>query len=157
MGKGGSNIRQIQEKTGAFIEISQEGECKIVGEPDAVKAAEISVRKAMAGEIELKPGEVLEKLELGVGTSMVIGTGGSKIKELQKEHGVQINVQGTTSTLVGKKDSVAAAKKEILAIVTPLIERAKAEVAAQKESEKMVAAGDTTWTGDGKDDDADGW
>jgi rRNA processing protein Krr1/Pno1 len=149
-GKGGTNLRKIQEDTGAFVEVAQSGEtadCKILGEPDAVKAAHALVLKSLSGEVVLKPGEVLSSVELGVGTPAVIGRGGSKIAELERTHTVKINVQGATGgcTIVGKKDAVAAAKEEIEGIVKPLIEKAVAEASIREQAEEMVTNGDDTW------------
>merc|ERR1712048_871808 len=120
-GKGGGNLRKIQERTGAHVEIVQNGgmgTCKIVGEPDAVKGAQVMIQKSLNGEIELKAGEVQEFVELSVGTSAVIGRGGSNILELEKTHGVKINVQNTlgTCSIVGKKTAVVGAKAAIEAI-----------------------------------------
>lgn len=160
-GKGGTNVRKIQERTGAHIEIVQKNEggiatCKIVGEPDAVKEAQIMIQKSLSGEIELKPGEVQESVELGVGTSAVIGRGGSKISELEKTHGVKINVQNTSGTcsIVGKKAAVEGAKTAIEAIVQPLIEKDIAEAKVREQSDQLGVGGGG-W--DAMDETETGW
>merc|ERR1711983_164104 len=96
-----------------------------MGEPDAVKEAETLFQKAIDGEVEVKPGEVLETLDLGnVGAPAIIGRGGSKIRELEQTHVVKLSVNSDTGLcqIVGKKEGVASAKKVIEDICKPLWE-----------------------------------
>ena len=149
-GKGGKNLRAIQERTGVQIEI-EDGEgmsiCRIIGAAAAVSQAQIMIQKSLSGEVELKPGEVQVSVELGVGTPAVIGRGGSKIKELEKTHGVKLNVQNASNvcSIVGKKDAVEGAKTAIEAIVKPLIEKAIEEAEIQEQSEMMAVSGENGW------------
>jgi len=164
-GKGGTTLRHIQETTGASVEIEQapvagaEAVCSIVGEPAAVATALEMVQKAMAGEVvELKPGEVVEKLDLGVGVSAVIGRGGSKLQELEATHKVKVNIGRGTSqcTLVGQPAGVEKCQAEILSIVTPLIEKAEAEAKiAQQAAQLAQNGGDGAWAG--VDESLEGW
>jgi len=147
-GKGGSNVRNIQDRTGAHVEIEQNNSggmatCRIVGGPDAVKEAQVMIQKSLNGEIELKAGEVQEFVELSVGTSAVIGRGGSNISELEKTHGVKINVKSTlgTCSIVGKKAAVEGAKAAIESIIQPMIARAIAEAKVREQSDELGNGG----------------
>jgi rRNA processing protein Krr1/Pno1 len=166
-GKGGTTIRNIQDKTGAFIEVQQlpssttaDGEatvkCSIMGEPDACAQARELIVKALSREVELKPGEVADTLSLGgAATPAVIGRGGSKIKELESAHGVSLNVNGDVCRIVGKESNVKAAKAAIKTIIDPILATAE----AQKEATIAAESGDSAWQGDEvpQDNDADGW
>ena len=114
------------------------------------------VEKTLAGEVELKPGEGRVTVELGVGTSAVIGRGGSNIADLEKKHGVKLNVQNTTCNIVGKKEKLPAAKAAIEAIVTPLIQKAAEEAKIRAQAEALAANGDNAW-GMPEDDELAGW
>jgi rRNA processing protein Krr1/Pno1 len=163
-GKGGATIRTIQDKTGAFIEVEQasstnaDGEatvkCSIMGEPDACALARELIGKALAREVELKPGEIAETLNLGgASTAAVIGRGGSKIKELETAHKVSLNVNGDVCRIVGKKPNVEAAKTAIETIIKPILEAEE----AQKQATIAAEAGDSAWQGYDVPADEDGW
>lgn len=157
-GKSGATLRSIQDKTGAFIEVDRNGDtatCSIMGPPEVVERAKTLVQKAVDGEVELKPGEILEAIDLGIATPAVIGKGGSRVAELEKAHGVKVNVDSTTSTckIMGPTKNVAAAKEAIEAIAKPLLDAQ----AAMKEADLAVDAGDSAWAGGALDPDAEGW
>ncbi|KAG7348009.1 KH domain containing protein [Nitzschia inconspicua] len=164
-GKGGSIIRNIQDKTGAFIEVQQQpsslapdGEsmvkCTIMGEPDACAQAVILINKAMAREVELKPGEVVETLSLGgAATPAVIGKGGAKIKELEAAHKVSLNVNGDVCKMIGKEANIKAVKEAIHAIIDPIL----AVEAAEKEATKAAESGDSAWQAFDVPPEEDGW
>jgi len=149
-GKGGANIRSIQDRTGTFIEMEEKSDkpttrCTILGEPDAVKEAKILFDKSVDGEVELKPGEVQDSMELGVGTPAVIGRKGAKIMELERTFAVKIRVKSDSEscTIIGKKAHVDSAKTAIGAIIAPLIEAAK----IQAEADKLAETGNSAWHG----------
>ncbi|KAL3920039.1 MAG: hypothetical protein SGILL_003456 [Bacillariaceae sp.] len=163
-GKGGATIRAIQDKTGAFIEVAQgsttnaDGEatvkCNIMGEPGACAQALVSINKALAREVELKPGEIADSLTLGgAATAAVIGKGGSKVKELQSTHKVTINVNADVCQIIGKKADVEAAKAAIEAIIKPI----RDAVEAQNQATKAAEAGDSAWQASAVPADEDGW
>lgn len=159
-GKAGSKIRSIQDRTGAFIDVDQPkgsptAEINIMGEANAVIEAEKLIQKAIDGEIELKAGEVLETMKLGAATPAVIGKAGSRVKELEKEHKVRINVnsQSGICSIVGIDAAVKSAKSAIDAIMAPML----MEEAATREAAKMQNTGDITWTAPPADDELDGW
>jgi len=164
-GKQGQTIRRIQERTGAFVEVNDDGKkgkemipCRILGEPEAVKEALVLFQKALDGEIELKPGEVMETMELSVGAPAVIGRGGSKIRELEAAHSVKLKINSeSVCNIVGKPAAVAETKATIEKIIAPLLEEHKAKL----EAERLAAQGDPNWGGawvdDGAPHPADGW
>jgi len=165
-GKGGETIRRIQDRTGAFVEVNDKGKkgsdivvCNIMGEPDAVKEAKGMVLKAIEGEIELKAGEVMEKMELDVGAPAVIGRGGSKIRELEKSFGVRLVVKSGTGLcrIVGRKDDVEKAKKEINSIIEPVLEEKRINEEAARLAEQAATSDDTGAWGGTVEDDGDGW
>lgn len=160
-GKSGANIRSIQDRTGAYIDVDQpkgsnSASVNIMGEPTAVEEARKLIQKAIDGEIELKPGEILETMQLGVATPAVIGRAGTRVKELEREHGVKINVNSESGIcrIVGKSPAVKSAKSAIEVIMEPLL----MEEAAKKEAEKILQAGDSTWSAPTNgEDELDGW
>ena len=159
IGQGGANLRKIQERSGAQVEVNQMGdraECKIIGDPKAVQTARVLVEKTLSGEVELKPGEGRITVELGVGTSAVIGRGGSNIAELEKKYGVKLNVQTTVCSIVGKKEKLPAAKAAIEEIVKPLIQKAVEEAKIREQAEAMATSGNNAW-GMPEDDELAGW
>mmetsp|Transcript_10568 Transcript_10568/g.16201 ORF Transcript_10568/g.16201 Transcript_10568/m.16201 type:complete len:236 (+) Transcript_10568:1211-1918(+) len=165
-GKGGETIRRIQDRTGAFVEVNDKGKkgsdivvCNILGEPDAVKEAKGMVMKALEGEVELKAGEVMEKMELDVGAPAVIGRGGSKIRELEKEFGVRLVVKSGTGVcrIVGRQDNVEKAKNEINNIIEPLFEEKRIKEEADRLAQQAATSADTGAWGGTMDDDGDGW
>jgi len=164
-GKGGETISKIQNRTGAFVEVDDKGKkgsdlvsCHILGEPEAVKEAKNLVLKAVEGEIELKDGEVMEEMQLDVGAPAVIGRGGSRIRELEKEFGVKLVVKSGTGLcrVVGRPSDVAKAKDEICKIILPLLEEKRINAEAERLADEAVAKGDDGAWG-GKVDDGAGW
>lgn len=150
-GKAGANIRRIQEKTGAFVEIDDQTgsskefiQCKILGEPASVAAAKAMFQKSLDGEaIELRDGEVQIAMELGAGTPAVIGKGGSKIAQLEKAHSVKIFVNSGSQgcSIVGSEAAVSNAKKAISAIIQPVI----AELEMKQEADRLATQSNTPW------------
>jgi len=165
-GKAGATIRRIQERTGAFVQVDDQGkkgkeivQCTIVGEPEAVQEAKTLVMKAIDGEIELKPGEVMEQIDLSVGAPAVIGRGGSKIRELETTHNVKLVVQGDSGLcrIVGKPEKVKKAKEEIEGIVAPLVEEKRIAEEAQRMTMEAAAGDGGAWGATAADNEADGW
>jgi transcription antitermination factor NusA-like protein len=157
-GKGGETLRSIQDRTGTQIDVSRgptHATVSVMGSMEASQRARNMLQRAIDGEVELKPGEVAEEVELGSATAAVIGRGGSNVAELEKTHGVKINVRSELqkARIVGRAENVAAASKAIQAIAKPILD---AE-AAQKKADEQQASGESAWQVDEGDDDADGW
>ncbi|KAL7538064.1 hypothetical protein ACHAXR_009681 [Thalassiosira sp. AJA248-18] len=157
-GKGGETLRSIQDRTGTQIDVSRgptHATVSVMGTVEASGRARNMLQRAIDGEVELAPGEVAEEVECGSATAAVIGRGGSNVAELEKTHGVKINVRSELqkARVVGKPDKVAAAVKAIEAIAKPILD---AEV-AQKKADDEVETGESAWQVDGGGDDAEGW
>lgn len=157
-GKGGETLRSIQDRTGTQIDVARgptHATVSVMGSMEASQRARNMLQRAIDGEVELKPGEVAEEVELGSATAAVIGRGGSNVAELEKTHGVKINVRSELqkARIVGRAENVAAASKAIQAIAKPILD---AE-AAQKKADEQQASGESAWQVDEGDDDADGW
>ena len=157
-GKGGETLRSIQDRTGTQIDVVRgptHAQVKIMGTADTAARARSMLQRAIDGEVELKPGEVAEEVELGSATAAVIGRGGSKAKELEKLHGVKLNVRSELqkARVVGKPAQVEAAVKDIVAIAKPIMDAES----AQKEADEEVETGESAWQVETGGDDAEGW
>lgn len=157
-GKSGETLRSIQERTGTLVDVSRgptHATVSVMGSVDASARARNMLQRAIDGEVELQPGEVAEETELGSATAAVIGRGGSNIAELEKRHGVKINVRSEfqKARIVGKPDKVQAAMKDILAIAKPILDAEE----AQKKADDALQTGESAWQVVGGADDADGW
>merc|ERR1712127_992982 len=154
-GKGGETLRSIQDKTGTQIDVTRgptHASVSVMGTADASARARNMLQRAIDGEVELQPGEVAEEIELGSATAAVIGRGGSNVAELEKKHGVKINVRSEfqKARVVGKPEKVAEAVKDITAIAKPILEAEKLQKKADEEQE----SGESAWQVDPGDDDA---
>lgn len=159
-GKGGTNIRSIQDRTDTFVEVhrgTSTATANIMGPPEGVQKARELIQKAVDGEIELKEGEILEEMELGNATSQVVGKGGSKVKELEKKFSVVINVSSDDNNckIIGPKAKVLKCKEAINDLARPIWETEK----AIEEANKAAAVGQSPWQQSGipSPDDAEGW
>lgn len=157
-GKGGETLRSIQERTGTQIDVSRgptHATVSVMGTADASQRARNMLQRAIDGEVELKPGEVAEELELGSATAAIIGRGGSNVADLEKRHGVKVNVRSELqkARIVGKPDRVAKAVEEIAKVVKPILDAEQ----AQREANLVMESGESAWQVSAEDDDADGW
>jgi len=157
-GKSGETLRSIQERTGTLVDVSRgptHATVSVMGTVEASARARNMLQRAIDGEVELQPGEVAEEIELGSATAAVIGRGGSNIAELEKRHGVKINVRSEfqKARVVGKPEKVQSAVKDITAIAKPILDAEK----AQKKAEDALQTGESAWQVVGGADDADGW
>ncbi|EJK71355.1 hypothetical protein THAOC_07218, partial [Thalassiosira oceanica] len=157
-GKGGETLRSIQDRTGTQIDVSRgptHATVSVMGTADASQRARNMLQRAIDGEVELKPGEVAEELELGSATAAIIGRGGSNVADLEKRHGVKVNVRSELqkARVVGKPDRVAKAVEEIAKVVKPILEAEQ----AQREANLVMESGESAWQVSPEDDDADGW
>lgn len=91
IGKGGSNIRQLQEQYGVQIDLSKEdGTITITGPVEGVRQAGEYVRSFIDENQETEV--VMEGQRSAVLTS-IVGKNGETIKNLQREMGVAIKVR----------------------------------------------------------------
>ena len=157
-GKSGETLRSIQERTGTLVDVSRgptHATVSVMGSAEASARARNMLQRAIDGEVELQPGEVAEEIELGSATAAVIGRGGSNIADMEKRHGVKINVRSEfqKARVVGKPEKVQAAVKDITAIAKPILDAEK----AQKKADDALQTGESAWQVVGGADDADGW
>ena len=157
-GKSGETLHSIQERTGTLVGVLRgptHATVSVMGTVEASARARNMLQRAIDGEVELQPGEVAEEIELGSATAAVIGRGGSNIAELEKRHGVKINVRSEfqKARVVGKPEKVQSAVKDITAIAKPILDAEK----AQKKAEDALQTGESAWQVVGGADDADGW
>ena len=159
-GKGGETLRSIQDRTGTQIDVSRgptHATVSVMGTAESTARARNMLQRAIDGDVEVKAGEVAEEIELGNATAAVIGRGGSNVAELEKRHGVKINVRSELqkARVVGKPSMVEAAVKDINTIVKPIL----AAESAQKKADEEVQTGESAWQGDdtAEDDEAEGW
>lgn len=157
-GKGGETLRSIQDRTGTQIDVARgptHATVSVMGSIEASQRARNMLQRAIDGEVELKPGEVAEEVELGSATAAVIGRGGSNVAELEKTHGVKINVRSELqkARIVGRAENVAAASKAIQAIAKPIL----GAEAAQEKANEQQASGESAWQVEEETDDTDGW
>ena len=159
-GKGGETLRSIQDRTGTQVDVSRgptHATVSVMGTAESTARARNMLQRAIDGDVEVKAGEVAEEIELGNATAAVIGRGGSNVAELEKRHGVKINVRSELqkARVVGKPSMVEAAVKDINTIVKPIL----AAESAQKKADEEVQTGESAWQADdtADDDDAEGW
>ena len=159
-GKGGETLRSIQDRSGTQVDVSRgptHATVSVMGTAESTARARNMLQRAIDGDVEVKAGEVAEEIELGNATAAVIGRGGSNVAELEKRHGVKINVRSELqkARVVGKPSMVEAAVKDINTIVKPIL----AAESAQKKADEEVQTGESAWQADdtADDDDAEGW
>ena len=177
IGRGGSTIREIQQKSGARLQIvrdnrnSEDVSLHISGNANSVETAKKLVNEAIAAPskrqgIVLGPGEVEVSIELGRAVGSVIGKGGSNVIRIENETGAKINIERGSSTcqIYGEAVAVAKAKDEVESIVQRVKENdEKKEAAMSAESPKeedfstKKEDGGAQTSGGGWGTDAQGW
>lgn len=110
IGKGGANIRKLQEDTGVNVDVdSKSGVIKLRGPEESLKAA-LAIITEVCGldkktiEIPLDPRAV----------AVFVGKGGANIKRLVEEYGVTVNVNSSKNVVSIRGDP------EKVAIVEPV-------------------------------------
>lgn len=85
-----------------------------MGTAESSARARNMLQRAIDGDVEIKPGEVAEEVELGNATAAVIGRGGSNVADLENRHGVKVNVRSELqkARVVGKAQSTSTAPKQ---------------------------------------------
>ena len=111
IGSGGRTIRKIQNDTKTFIEIDGDsGMCRIEApNKEAVRAGVVSVQKILETQVVYC---VLSKQLIPI----LIGSGGSTVKRIQKQTGAQINIEGNS----GKVTIIAGDKKILKQVVNEI-------------------------------------
>mmetsp|Transcript_24652 Transcript_24652/g.45950 ORF Transcript_24652/g.45950 Transcript_24652/m.45950 type:complete len:512 (+) Transcript_24652:40-1575(+) len=163
IGKNGSCIRAMQDKTGVKISIPPNSDAKskvrigLAGSPEGI----IEVKSIM-GEIMTyfhsevtHPGVIHQTMDVPERMyNMIIGSRGAEIKHIQNNFKVNVHIPNAESTIkdvliVGQRSGVDGAMKYIEKIVSNLTqEEAKAESIAETWNEQQTSADETTTDGD---------
>ena len=173
IGRGGSTIREIQQKSGARLQIvrdnrnSEDVALTIEGNTNSVEMAKNLVNEAIAAParkqgIVLGPGEVEVSIELGRAVGSVIGKGGSNVIRIENETGAKINIERGSSTcqIYGEAVAVAKAKDEVESIVQRVKENDEKREAAKNAEESPKEEDFSTKKEGGNGEwstDAQGW
>jgi polyribonucleotide nucleotidyltransferase len=132
IGKGGANIKEIQERSGAKVDIEKGTGSKtatVSGTVDEVANAISQIRAIMGERDEVAANTVTEELVVDRKKhSLVIGKGGSQIQEIQATSGARVIVpkrdeETDTISVRGTKSEVADAIrmiKEAIADIVPV-------------------------------------
>jgi rRNA processing protein Krr1/Pno1 len=141
IGKGGATIKDLQQRSGARINIPRPEEAtnsiRLEGTPEAIR----KVRGDIEQLLNLKLAEAGAKntdefLEVPKNKhSLIIGKGGSNLRELQEKFQVYVQVPGqndpsTTVTLHGSTEGIAQAKAQIERLIGGKLSAASPAAAA---------------------------
>eukprot|EP00040_Diaphanoeca_grandis_P038504 m.256663 g.256663 ORF g.256663 m.256663 type:complete len:603 (-) comp34569_c0_seq1:49-1857(-) len=149
LGKGGANIRAVQDQSGADCKMNKEGtQLAIMGTKAAVAKAKELVEKLKTGgpmKPVCGPGEKLEELSLpSSAIGSIIGRKGASIQALQENSGATIEIARDSGLawIHGKAANVAKAKAAILEILATVAQqdkdRAQRDIAAQKNEAETI-------------------
>jgi len=151
IGRSGSTINEIQDSTGASLNVSRDENPRvtITGTKEAVAEAKARVEQILANARSanvVPEGHVKISIEVPdfvVGS--IIGRGGANIKELQASTGARVDIKRGSgrADVSGSEEAVAKAKEQI-----------EATIESQREREEKEAGGEEG--GDEQDDWADG-
>eukprot|EP00980_Cylindrotheca_fusiformis_P011730 scaffold2784_cov109-Cylindrotheca_fusiformis.AAC.9 len=160
-GKGGTTIRTIQDKTGAFINVDDKaGKVQISGVPNAVQGALKMVQQAMDDGCLMEEGEVRENIIIPTKAGpTVIGRGGANIKQLEKDHNVKVRISGSSCIVVGKPDAVNRCKAALDKTFEPFLEEERIQQEADRlaSEQETASPGASAWNASIHEDAADGW
>jgi polyribonucleotide nucleotidyltransferase len=136
IGKNGSCIRSIQDKTGVKISIPPHGENKmkvrvgLAGTPEAINETKSIINDIMTyyHSEATHPGVIHKEIDVPERMyNMIIGARGSEIKHIQNNYKVSVHIPNEESVVknvlvVGQKNAVEGATKYIEKIVSNLNE-----------------------------------
>jgi far upstream element-binding protein len=112
IGRGGENIRKVQDESGARVEIEKgTGIVKISGSKAGVAKAQELIADLLDPKYDAK-----DFMDVGIaGVPLIVGKGGANIKRLQTESGAKIDIERgmTVVGIFGTDEAVAKARKMI--------------------------------------------
>lgn len=113
IGRGGENIRKVQEQSGARVDMEKgSGEVKISGSKAQVAKAQELIADLLDPKYDAK-----DFMDVGMdGVPVIVGKGGANIKRLQQESGAKIDIErglGSVCAMYGTEAAVAKARKLI--------------------------------------------
>jgi len=128
IGAGGSRIQELQERSGAKIDIDRTGERCMVrfsGFPENVAAAKTMVAEVLEGRDRSVMGESHATMEVPSScTGRLIGPGGKQINEIQEKSGAKVDIDKSREPcivrLVGTKDAVAMAEAMVREVIVTM-------------------------------------
>ena len=127
IGKSGATIRELQESTGAKLDIPKDQATAVVnisGSKEAVAKATAQIKKLL--ESQTNPAAAFEggtPVSIGPHASRIIGKGGATIKRIRAETGAELMIprdgdpNDGTVLLKGTDEAVAAAKAMVEKII----------------------------------------
>ena len=125
IGSRGANVKEIQRKSGARVDILQDRDpCEIVicGSKESVSKASQAVHKLVGGFKE-KTSNTVERVECPkAAVGVVIGSHGSTMKEIQRESGATIEIlhqdrDPCEVVVKGKKECVSRASDRVRKVI----------------------------------------
>lgn len=139
IGRGGSTIRQIQELSGAHMDIAKEcrpgeyqREVTVTGTQAQIDQCEDLIRKKVAGEnLPAAPTRSGNECVITIPDEMVgriIGKGGATIRELQDNSGAHMDVAKAPNMATNRRDIVVRGQPQQIAYCTYLINTKIAEL-----------------------------
>ncbi|KAL1137858.1 hypothetical protein AAG570_009554 [Ranatra chinensis] len=143
IGNKGQTIREMMDDYDVYIEVPssdlQNDYIKITGAPTHIEKAKEGIHELMKRLDEEKQDRILKSFKTVITVDpeyhpKIIGKGGSVVKKIREEHGVQINLpkrgdpDESIITIIGYEDKTIAARDAIMAIVTQLNERTREDV-----------------------------
>jgi len=128
-GKGGANIKAIQEATGTQINMpdrsSSSEKVVIIGKKDGVKKCKLLIRELItSGFCEAThPGLTKKEIPFPFAkTALLVGPGGQTIKSIQGNTNTKINTPkqlGMPLVIIGKPEDIFSAEREIQNVLNP--------------------------------------
>jgi len=124
IGAGGARIQELQERSGAKIDIDRSTEkcmVRFAGSADAVAKAKVLVTEVLNGT-DRSMGDCVETLEVPPSTTgRLIGPGGKQINQIQEKSGAKVDIDKTRDPCIvriaGSSDAVAVAQAMVLEVV----------------------------------------
>lgn len=134
VGKGGANIKALQEETGTQIHVeSGTGEIRIHGPQEAVQTAKAKIITLC----KMDAGNVADSFAVDVAIlGRLIGKAGANLRKLEEQHSVSIAVDTTTGLFTIRGDAAAVATAKV-ALKKQVREASKLEVEVEIPQERL--------------------
>jgi len=129
IGAGGARIQELQERSGAKIDIDRTQPDRILvrfaGFPENVAAAKTMVAEVLEGKDRSVQGDAQTTLEVPSScTGRLIGPGGKQINDIQERSGAKVDVDKSREPcivrIVGTTESVTAAEAMVREVISAM-------------------------------------
>jgi len=125
IGAGGARIQELQEKSGAKIDIDRSVEphlCRFAGSAEAVALAKTLVTEVLEGKDRSSLGDAAITIEVSpLCTGRLIGPGGKQINEIQAASGAKVDIDKARDPCIvrmtGPTDAVAKAHAMVQEVI----------------------------------------